>query len=58
MRRTYAVEYLKQGNDIARLARTLGHESIATSMIYLTSYSSADVAKESGGVLDKMRGTR
>jgi site-specific recombinase XerD len=58
LRRTYAVEFLKQGNDIARLARTLGHESIATSMIYLTSYSSADVAKESGGVLDKMRGTR
>jgi site-specific recombinase XerD len=53
-RRTYAVEFLKQGGDVARLARSMGHSSLTTTILYLTSYSSADVARASGGVLDGM----
>jgi integrase/recombinase XerD len=35
LRHTFATEYLRNGGDVVRLSRTLGHTQITTTMRYV-----------------------
>ena len=53
-RHTYAVNYLKNGGDIFKLSRLLGHESVQTTMIYLKAFNAKDARDGGPSVLDNL----
>src|SRR6185437_8063811 len=45
-RHTFAKMYLKQGGDLFKLSRELGHSNVKTTQIYLKDFNSFDARKE------------
>jgi len=55
-RHTYACEYLKNGGDVYKLSRVLGHESVQiTTDVYLKAFRARDARQTSASVLDALR---
>lgn len=55
-RHTFAVYYLKNGGDLYKLSRLLGHTSITVTTVYLKALQAQDARKDNGGsVLDNMK---
>lgn len=55
-RHTYACEYLKNGGDVYKLSRVLGHESVQiTTDVYLKAFRARDARQNSASVLDALR---
>jgi len=52
-RHTYAINYLKQGGDVYKLARLLGHNSVSVTEVYLRAVSQRD-ARVGSSVLDTL----
>ena len=51
-RHTFAINYLRAGGNLFDLQRVLGHESTATTELYLTAYSSQMARSKGISVLD------
>ncbi|HEU5376455.1 MAG TPA: tyrosine-type recombinase/integrase [Ktedonobacteraceae bacterium] len=53
-RHTYAINFLLQGGDLAILSRLLGHNSLATTEIYLRAMQAIQARKQGKSVMDHL----
>ena len=56
LRHTFATEYLRNGGDVVRLSRTLGHTQITTTMRYVQMLTGDQVAHVRCSPLARVRG--
>ena len=53
-RHTYAVEYLTRGGDLYSLSRSMGHESVSTTELYVRAMTDRSLRRVSVSVVDRL----
>lgn len=54
-RHSFAINYLKNGGDVYKLSRLMGHSSVSVTETYLRAFKSKDARADGLSVLDRMK---